>query len=110
MERHSRTAWNSFRAPPCGLARSSSLAAFPATRLPGIKEASEAASATLLYLPPYSPVLNPIGKVFSKRKAILRGLAPRTKDSLWDNVGALLKPFSPQKCKNYFTSCRYVSK
>jgi hypothetical protein len=68
----------------------------------------EAAGATLFYLPPYSPVLNPIEKVFSKRKTLLRGLAPRTKDSLWDNLGALLNPFSPQKCKNHFASCEYV--
>jgi transposase len=79
-------------------------------KVAGVKEAIEAVGATLLYLPPYSPNLNPIEKVFSKLKTLLRGLAPRTKALLWANVGSLLDTFSPQECKNYFTSCGYVIK
>ncbi|MDR2787223.1 MAG: IS630 family transposase, partial [Candidatus Accumulibacter sp.] len=74
-------------------------------KVAGVKEAIQAVGASLLYLPPYSPDLNPIEKVFSKLKTLLRGLAPRTKNSLWTNVGSLLDSFSSQECKNYFTSC-----
>jgi transposase len=76
----------------------------------GIKEAIEAVGAHIFYLPPYSPDFNPIEKVFSKLKTLLCGLAPRTKDSLWTNVGSLIDSFSSQECKNDFTSCGYVIK
>ena len=50
---------------------------------PRIRELIEAAGATLLYLPPYSPDFNPIEKMFSKLKALLRKAAERTVDGLW---------------------------
>ena len=55
----------------------------------------EAAGASLLYLPPYSPDFNPIENAFAKLKALLRKAAERTVDGLWDAIGRLSTP-SPQ--------------
>jgi transposase len=55
----------------------------------GIRAAIEAAGATLLYLPPYSPDFNPIEKAFSKLKALLRKASERTVEGLWSTIGAL---------------------
>nr|WP_074710702.1 transposase [Nitrosomonas eutropha] len=74
-------------------------------KVPGVRAAIEAAGATLLYLPPYSPDLNPIEKMFSKRKA-----AKRTMDALWAQIGKVLDLFTPEECANYFASCGYVNK
>ena len=78
-------------------------------KVDGVEEAILAASATLLYLPPYSPDLNPIEKLFSKLKALLRKAAKRSTDALWDEIGALLNSISPEECTNYFISCGYVN-
>lgn len=77
-------------------------------KVAGVQEAIEATGATLRYLPPYSPDLNPIEKLFAKLKALLRKAAKRSIDALWQEIGALLDAFSPDECKNYFTSCGYV--
>jgi len=79
----------------------------PAHKVAGVREAIEATGATLRYLPPYSPDLNPIEKLFSKLKALLRKAAHRTIDALWNEIGNLLNAFSPQECKNYFASSNY---
>lgn len=73
----------------------------------GVRQAIEAAGATLLYLPPYSPDLNPIEKAFSKLKALLRKAAERSVDALWDRIGSLLKAFTPQECANFFAAAGY---
>jgi transposase len=73
----------------------------------GVRKAIEAAGATLLYLPPYSPDFNPIEKAFSKLKALLRKAAERTVDALWDRIGLLLKEFSPTECANFFAAAGY---
>ncbi len=78
-------------------------------KVAGIKEAIESTGATLRYLPPYSPDLNPIEKMFSKLKALLRKAAKRTVDALWTEIGNLLDHFSPDECKNYFASSGYVN-
>ena len=78
-------------------------------KVAGVREAITGAGATLLYLLPYSPDLNPIEKLFSKLKALLRKAATRTVEALWDEIGALLKTLSPQECANYFSSCGYVN-
>ena len=52
-----------------------------AHKVEGVAEAIAAAGASILYLPPYSPDLNPIEQVFAKLKALLRKAAARTKDS-----------------------------
>jgi transposase len=62
-------------------------------KVAGLMQAIQAVGAMLLYLPAYSPDLNLIEKVFSKLKSRLRGLAPRTKNSLWKNLGLLLNAF-----------------
>ena len=72
-----------------------------------VRELIEAAGATLLFLPPYSPDFNPIEKAFSKLKAHLRKAAERTIHSLWDAIGRILDRYTPMECANYFTACGY---
>jgi len=72
-----------------------------------VRAAIKAAGAHLLFLPPYSPDLNPIEQVFAKLKALLRKTAARTVSALWDAVGKLLKRYSPRECANYFDNDGY---
>jgi transposase len=72
-----------------------------------VRKAIEAAGATLLYLPPYSPDFNPIEMAFSKLKALLRKAAERTVDALWDRIGSLLHEFTPHECANFFAAAGY---
>jgi transposase len=74
----------------------------------GVREAIEAKGASLIYLPPYSPDLNPIEQVFAKLKARLRSTAARTVDALWDAIGSTLDTFSPAECAAYFKNAGYV--
>ncbi len=74
---------------------------------PRVREMIEAAGASLLYLPPYSPDFNPIEKAFSKLKALLRKAAERTVEGLWTTMGQLLDAFTPTDCANYFAACGY---
>jgi transposase len=73
----------------------------------GVREAIEAAGATLLYLPPYSPDLNPIEHAFAKLKALLRKAAERSIDALWTRIGTLLDDFTPQQCAAYLRHAGY---
>ena len=73
-----------------------------------IEAAITAAGATLRYLPPYSPDLNPIEKAFSKLKAHLRKAAARTVEALWATIASLLPLFTPTQCKNFFASSGYT--
>lgn len=77
-------------------------------KVAGVRPAIEARGATLLYLPPYSPDLNPIEKLFAKLKALLRRAAKRSVEELWTEIGALLDTIAPSECKNYFASSGYV--
>ena len=79
----------------------------PAHKVDGVRQAIEAAGATLLYLPPYSPDFNPIEMAFSKLKAMLRKAAARTIPELWDTIAESLDQFTPDECKNYFTAAGY---
>ena len=72
-----------------------------------VRAAIERAGATLLYLPPYSPDLNPIEQLFAKLKALLRKAATRSLDALWAAVGDLLTRFKPGECANYFQNSGY---
>lgn len=72
-----------------------------------VRELIEAAGATLLFLPPYSPDFNPIEKAFSKLKAHLRKAAERTIHGLWTAIARILDLYSPQECANYFAACGY---
>ena len=76
-------------------------------KVAGVREAIKAAGAFLLYLPPYSPDLNPIELAFSKLKALLRKAAARSVDDLWGVIGELLDEFSPQECLNFFRHAGY---
>ena len=77
-------------------------------KVAGVREAIEARGATLVYLPPYSPDLNPIEQAFAKLKALLRKIAARTLARLWDALGDLLNRFTPQECANYLANDGYV--
>jgi transposase len=79
----------------------------PAHKVSGVREAIGAAGAGVLYLPPYSPDLNPIEQVFAKMKALLRQAGARTRDMLWKTIGALLDAFSPDECRNYLINSGY---
>ena len=61
-----------------------------------------------VYLPPYSPDLNPIEMVFAKLKALLRKAAERTTDALWNRIGQLLEAFTPQECANCLAHAGYA--
>jgi transposase len=73
-----------------------------------VREIVQAAGATLLDLPPYSPDLNPIEQAFSKLKAHLRKAAERTIPALWDRIGTVLDSFSAAECRNFFTHAGYA--
>jgi len=77
-------------------------------KVSGVREAIEARNATLLYLPPYSPDLNPIELAFSKFKRLLRDAAERTVEALWQTIGRLLDRFKPQECENYIRHCGFT--
>ena len=79
----------------------------PAHNVAGVRERVEACGASLLYLPPYSPDLNPIEQAFAKLKAPLRKLAVRTMESLWNAIGSVLAQFSPDECANYLANSGY---
>lgn len=72
-----------------------------------VRERIEAAGATLLFLPPYSPDFNPIEKAFARLKAMLRKAGERTVTGLWNLIGKLVDIFLPDECANYFSSCGY---
>ena len=76
-------------------------------KVAGVRKAIKAAGAFLLYLPPYSPDLNPIELAFSKLKALLRKAAARSVEDLWRVIGKLLDDFSPQECINFFRHAGY---
>lgn len=77
-------------------------------KVAGVREAIEARGASLLYLPPYSPDLNPIEHVFAKFKGLLRKAAARTIDALWDAIGEATRAFSSAECANYLADAGYV--
>ena len=79
----------------------------PAHKPVAIREAIEAAGATMLFLPPYSPDFNPIEMAFSKIKAILRKAAARTVQALWDAIRRAIDAVTPQDAKSYFIACGY---
>ncbi len=81
----------------------------PAHKVDGVQAAIEARGAKLLYLPPYSPDLNPIEMAFAKLKTLLRKAAARTRDSLWDKIAQTLDAFTPNECENYLAHSGYAS-
>src|SRR5918996_2793988 len=79
-----------------------------AHKVRGVREAIEASGARLLYLPPYSPDLNPIELAFAKLKALLRNAATRTRDALWQAIAQALDAFTPTECARYLAHAGYV--
>ena len=78
-------------------------------KVAGVEEAITATGTAVLYLPPYSPDLNPIENFFAKLKALLRKAAWRSTETLWEEITTLLDSVSAEECSNYFTACGYVS-
>src|SRR5208282_5565465 len=62
-----------------------------------------------LFLPPYSPDLNPIEMAFAKLKELLRKLNARTIDQLWRAIGSVCSLFTPDQCWNFFRHCGYAN-
>jgi transposase len=76
-------------------------------KVAGIKQAIEAKGATLRYLPPYSPDLNPIEQAIAKLKSHLRKEAARTFEALIDAIARTLDKFSPHHCANFIANAGY---
>ena len=81
----------------------------PAHKVEGVRAAIERRGAILVYLPPYSPDLNPIELAFAKLKALLRKAAARTRDSLWDAIAKALNAFTPGECANFLAHAGYAA-
>ncbi len=73
----------------------------------GIREAIEQAKAEVVFLPPYSPDLNPIETVFSKFKWFVRSQSRRTVEALWNLCGQVVQRFQETECRNHFKHCGY---
>ena len=73
----------------------------------GVREAIEEVGARLMYLPPYSPDLNPIELAYSKLRRLLRSASKRTVDALWQACGTALEAFSSSEIRNYFRHAGY---
>ena len=76
---------------------------------PGAARALHAIGAWFLFLPPYSPDLNPIEMAFAKLKTLLRKAAARTYDQLWHAVGHVCDLFTDEECYNFFKAAGYKS-
>lgn len=74
-----------------------------------VRHAIRSAGAKLLFLPPYSPDLNPIEQVFAKLKLLLRKAAERSVEATWQRIGTLLDAFPPHECANYLRNSGYAS-
>lgn len=79
----------------------------PAHKAAGAREIIQAADASLLYFPTYSPDFNPIEMAFAKLKAFLRKVAARTIPDLWDAVARAIDHFEPDQCQNLFAHAGY---
>jgi hypothetical protein len=77
-------------------------------KVAGVSKAIEGADAQLLYLPPYSPDLNPIEMLFAKLKAIIRAIAARTVEALWKALGIVSGQVPPTECANFIRRAGYV--
>jgi transposase len=75
----------------------------------GVAEAVEACGASLLYLPPYSPDLNPIENLWSKVKRHLRQAAARSLDARGETVAAAFDAITPEDCRGFLAGCGYLA-
>lgn len=78
-------------------------------KVAGVREAIDEVGASVWYLPPYSPDLNPIEKLWSKVKTWLRRIAARTVEGLIQGVGDALRAVDASECRAYFKSCGYAT-
>jgi transposase len=76
-------------------------------KVAGVRRAIEAVGAILMFLPPYSPDLNPIEQAFAKLKTMLRAKALRTVDALWNALGSLVGCFTAAECASYLRHAGY---
>lgn len=76
-------------------------------KVAGVRQAIEARGASLWFLPPYSPDLNPIEQAFAKLKQLVRSAAPRTRETLWNTLGSAVGCFSNKDCWNFFANAGY---
>ena len=74
-------------------------------KVPAVRARIESAGARLLYLPPYSPDLNPIEKAWAKLKQLLRSAQARTKDALEQTIADSLKLITADNAKAWFRLC-----
>ena len=74
-------------------------------KVDGVRKRIETCQAELLYLPPYSPDLNPIEKAWSKLKQILRQAKARTVDALDQTITIALPEISPANAQAWFRLC-----
>jgi transposase len=81
-----------------------------AHKVAGVREAIEAVGARLVYLPPYSPDLNPIELAFAKLKTLLRAAAERSVEALQTQLAKLLQRFTHHECQRYFRHCGYSAR
>ena len=79
----------------------------PAQKVTGVRTAIEAAGASLLYLPLYSPDFNPIEMALSKFKVFLRAAAPRTIPALNEAIASAIDRFKCDECRAYFEAAGY---
>lgn len=79
-----------------------------AHKMAAVVKAIAATGAEAKFLPPYSPDLNPIEKMWSKIKAYLRKTKARTKEALWTAIGAALATVTASDARGWFTSCGYT--
>jgi transposase len=77
-------------------------------KVSGVRQAIEARGASLWFLPPYSPDLNPIEQAFAKLKQFVRTAAPRTRETLWNTLGSAVGRFSASECQNFFAHAGYA--
>ena len=73
----------------------------------GVGRTIRSPGAKLIFLPPYSPDLNPIAQVFVKLKTLLRRASARSVEETWRSIGALFDSFSPSECENYLRNSGY---
>jgi transposase len=74
-----------------------------------VRQAIRSAGASLRFLPPYSPDLNPIEQAFAKIKHWMRAAQKRTLEDTWRHIGDLVGTIHPSECQNYFANSGYAS-
>ena len=114
LARCARSHWRLVQARPgkCGGSRKASLVILDnlAThKNPEAEKAMRQAGCWFVFLPPYSPDLNPIEMAFSKLKAHLRRIGARTFTDMFNAIAEICDLYSPEECWNYFTTAGYVA-